>query len=84
MKEIKRIEDIYPLTIIKMRYGGKIVLFQDEGDSSFVSKVQGNEEVFYNVDEWMKEWVSPCIYGIGETIDDAFQDFKTRYYSIEN
>lgn len=76
---IKTIEDIYPLTIIQMRYGGKYVIFNATCDADFISSVEGDEEVYYNINKWLEENVSPCYYGIGETIDGAFEDFKIRY-----
>ena len=32
-------EDIYPLTLIQMRYGGKYVAFNAEEDTTFVQNV---------------------------------------------
>lgn len=29
-------EDIYPLTIVKIRYGGKIVIFNADNDAGFI------------------------------------------------
>ena len=80
IKKIKHIEDIYPLTIVKMRYGDKIVIFNANNDAGFVNSVQGNEEVYYILEKWMKENVEPCLYGIGDTIWEAFEDYKKRYY----
>ena len=37
-KKFKDYEDIYPLTIVKMRYGGKYVAFNAESDSELIYK----------------------------------------------
>lgn len=75
---MKRIEDIYPLTIVKMRYGSKIVIFNADNDAGFVDSVQGDEEVFYQLEEWMSENVAPCLYGIGDTLQEAFENYLER------
>jgi len=59
-------EDIYPLTLIKLRFKG-YVAFMAEEDASFVQEVN-NEEVSYRLEEWLEENVSPCPYSVGETI----------------
>ena len=82
MRNIDKIEDIYPLTIIKMRYGGRYIIFQAEDDAGFIGSASGNEEVYYIIDEWLKENVYPCCYGIGDTINEAFNDFKLRYDNL--
>lgn len=75
----KRIEDIYPLTIVKMRFGGKIVIVEGESDYTCVGSLQGNENWSYNPHEYMsKEW-DHINYGIGEDIYSAFLDFQQRY-----
>lgn len=66
-------EDVYPLTILKMRYGGKYIAFNAVEDSGFVQSVN-TEEVHYMIDEWLKENVSPCPYGVGDTIREAMCD----------
>ena len=84
MKIPEKIEDIYPLTIVKTRFG-KIVILNAETDAgegsldmSWTDYIQGDEEVQYRLNEWMKENVEPCPYGIGETIAESFEDFKKR------
>ena len=84
--KIENIEDIYPLTIVSMRYGGKIVILNAEvdageanGNISWSNLIQGDEETFYRIDEWLEENVKPCLYGIGDSILDAFEDYKIRY-----
>ena len=54
-------EDIYPLTLIQMRYGGKYVAFNAE-------------EVHYQLNEWLEENVDPCPYGVGKTIMEAMNN----------
>lgn len=70
--------DIYPLTIVTMRYGGKIVVLNCEADSGFVSDIEGNENIFTRIEEWMEENVDPCNYGIGDTISEALDDYEKR------
>ena len=66
-------EDIYPLTLIQMRYGGKYIAFNAEEDARFVQNVN-TEEVHYHLNEWLEEKVDPCPYGVGETIMDAMNN----------
>ena len=74
---IKRIyktwEDIYPLTLITMRYGGKYVAFNVEEDSGFVQGVN-REEVSYELGAWLERNVDPCPYGVGDTIMEAMNN----------
>lgn len=42
-RKIENIDDIYPLTIVKMRYGNKIVIFNVDNDDGFIDSVQGDE-----------------------------------------
>lgn len=78
--KIENIEDIYPLTIVQMRYGGKYVIFNMESDNSNIHEVQLGEEPHYELEKWMDENISPCGYGIGDTIWTAFEDYKKRHY----
>jgi len=57
-----------------MRLGNKYVAFNCEDDVGFVSSVQGDEEVSYDLEAWMKKNVHPCPYGIGVTIFDALDN----------
>jgi hypothetical protein len=66
-------EDIYPLTLIQMRYGGKYIAFNAEEDARFVKNVN-TEEVHYHLNEWLEKNVDPCPYGVGETIMDAMNN----------
>jgi hypothetical protein len=79
-KKIKNIEDIYPLTIITMRYGGKIVIMNTIAENHIVGDLQELEEPHYDLDKWMAENPVPEYYGIGNTLWDAFEDYKKRYY----
>jgi len=74
----QKIEDIYPLTIIAMRYGGRFVIFNCEEDADFVASVQGDEEVSYGTEEWMEKNASFVVYGIGADLYSAFEDYKER------
>lgn len=56
---IEKIEYIYPLTIITMRYGGKIVIFNSESDNVNINNVQLSEEFSYGLIEWMETNISP-------------------------
>lgn len=79
--KIEKIEDIYPLTIVQMRYGGKYVIFNNESDNTLIHNIQLGEEPHYNLEQWMDENVAPGNYGIGDTIWEAFEDYKKRYYN---
>ena len=52
--------DIYPLTLINIRFGGYITLNAPE-DSRFVQDVN-TEEVSHRLKEWIEDNVSPCSY----------------------
>jgi len=69
----KEWEDIYPLTLIQMRFGGKYVAFNCEEDSRFVQFVN-TEEVHYHLDEWLEDNVDPCPYGVGSTIMESMNN----------
>lgn len=82
-EKIEKIEDIYPLTIVTMRYGGKIVIFNSESDNKKIQTIQLTEDPRYNLKEWMEQNIFPQCYGIGDTVWDAFEDYKKRYYNYE-
>jgi len=69
----KQWEDIYPLTLIQMRYGGKYIAFNAPEDSGQVQNVN-TEEVHYRLEEWLEENVAPCPYGVGITIMSAMNN----------
>ena len=72
----KQWEDIYPLTLINLRFGG-YVAFKAEEDASFIQKVN-TEEVIYQLEEWLKENVDPCTYGVGKTIMEAMNNLLEK------
>lgn len=72
-REYKEWEDIYPLTLIQMRYGGKYVAINCEEDSSHIQNIN-TEEVHYHLEEWLSENVSPCSYGVGVTIMECMNN----------
>lgn len=77
-KIIEKIEDIYPLTIVRMRYGGKYVITSCESDSEWIHDVQLDDEPSYNLELWMERNNHFVPYGYGETLTEAFENFKTR------
>lgn len=77
MKDIKRIEDIYPMTIVHMRHG-KFAIVEASCDIGCTNSLEGDEEYQNNPDYWMsKEW-EHINYGVGYDIDSAFIDFQNR------
>ena len=66
-------EDIHPLTLIQMRFGGKYVAFNAEEDAGFVQDVN-TEEVHYRLNDWLEENVDPCPYGVGDTITETMNN----------
>ncbi len=74
----KCIEDIYPLTIIITRFGGKVVIFNRDSDSGFIHEVQLGERSVSDLSEMLNEELSPSPYGIGEDIYKAFDDYQQR------
>lgn len=66
-------EDIHPLTLIQMRFGGKYIAFNAEEDAGFVQDVN-TEEVHYRLNDWLEENVDPCPYGVGDTIMEAMNN----------
>jgi len=72
-RKYKQWEDIYPLTLIQMRYGNKYVAINCEEDSGHIQDVN-TEEVHYRLEEWLEENVSPCPYGVGTTIMECMNN----------
>ena len=72
-RQYKEWEDIYPLTLIQMRYGDKYVAINCEEDSGHIQNVN-TEEVHYRLEEWLEEKVSPCPYGVGTTIMECMNN----------
>lgn len=79
MKKIHQIEDIFPLTIIQTRHG-KIVIFNADNDAEFIDSCQGDEEVQYDLLNWLSSNVF-CPYGVGRSLYEAFQDYKMRLFN---
>ena len=72
----KEWEDIYPLTLINLRFGG-YVAFNAEEDAGFVQEVN-TEDLHYRLESWLEENVSPCPYGVGSTIMDTMNDLLEK------
>jgi len=73
MSKFKTYEDIYPLTIVQMRYGGKYVAFNVEADCEIVINVQIDEEAMYDTKSYIdKEFFGS--YGVGNTIWEALDN----------
>ena len=72
----KEWEDIYPLTLIQMRYGGKYVAINCVEDYGHIQDVNC-EEVSYELEDWLYENVDPCPYGVGSTIMEAMNNLLT-------
>jgi len=81
--KVEKIEDIYPLTIISMRYGGKIVIANTIAENSVIQDLQELEEPHYDLEKWIDKNVFPNYYGIGDTVYNAFEDYKKRYYNYK-
>ena len=72
-REYKQWEDIYPLTLVKLRYGDNYVAINCVEDSSHIQDVN-TEEVYYHLEEWLEENVKPCPYGVGTTIMECMNN----------
>lgn len=83
-KEINKIEDIWPLTIVGMQHG-KFAIIQGEPYYNCVLSLQGNEEWQYDPHGFMaREW-EHINYGIGTDIQHAFENFlenEKRIHSV--
>ena len=70
-----RIEDVHPLTIVAMKYGGKFAIVEGLAVYQCVTDLQENEEVSYDPQGYMsREW-EHIKYGVGNTIAEAFENF---------
>lgn len=78
MIKINKIEDIYPMTIVRMRHG-KFAVIQAHCDADCVNSLEGDEEWQYDPHHFMKTEWEFVNYGIGNNIEKAFEDFKNRY-----
>lgn len=74
---VKKVEDIYPLTIISMRYGGKIIIFNAYSSLSDIETAAEDEDVFYDIENWLIDNIA-VNFGIGDSIDKAFEDYLNR------
>jgi hypothetical protein len=74
---VKTIEDIYPLTIVRMRHG-KFAIVNANCDAYCVNSLEGDEEWQYYPHEYMKKEWEHVKYGIGDTIYEAFLDYQER------
>lgn len=72
----KEWEDIYPLTLINLRFGG-YVAFNAEEDAGFVQDVN-TEEVSYELEAWLERNVNPCPYGVGSTIMNTMNNLLEK------
>jgi hypothetical protein len=72
-RQYKEWEDIYPLTLIKLRYGDNYVAINCPEDSGHIQDVN-TEEVYYELEEWLDRNVSPCPYGVGNTIMECMNN----------
>ncbi len=72
----KEWEEIYPLTLIKLRFGGYIA-FNAEEDAEFVQEVN-TEEISFRLESWLEENVDPCPYGVGRTITETMNNLLER------
>jgi hypothetical protein len=72
---IKKLEDIYPLTIVHMKHGKFAVV---EGFSTFtcVKSLEQNEEWQYDPGHYMSTEWGHINYGVGRTVAEAFQNFN--------
>jgi hypothetical protein len=76
-------EEIYPLTLVRLRYGGRYVAFNAVEDANFLQKVN-TEEVSYRIKDWLEENVDPCPFGVGDTIMDAMNNLLDKLNQNEN
>lgn len=75
-------EDIYPITLIQMRFGGKYIAFNAEEDAGFVQSVN-TEEVHYELNDWLERNVDPCPYGVGNAISEALNNLLEKMNKYE-
>ncbi len=74
---LRRIEDIYPMTTVHMRHG-KFAILEVISECECVSMLQECEELQYDPHHYMKEEWEHINYGIGNTLLEAFEDYKQR------
>lgn len=69
----KNYDEIYPLTIVQMRYGGKYVAFNVDVDCETVHDVQLSEEAMYNTKSFIEKKYFGS-YGIADTLWGALDN----------
>ena len=75
-------EDIYPLTLVKLRYGGKYVAFNCGERHDIVQDIN-NEDISYELEQWLNENVFPVSYGIGTTITECMNALMKNMNNVE-
>ena len=81
----KRIEDIYPCTIINMRFGDDFVIFNSHSDNTDIASIEENEEIYYELDDHIRNKIlSFYCCGKGDTIQKAFEDYQLNYLEYFN
>lgn len=73
-----KIEDIYPLTIVCMKHG-QFAIINARAHFSLIGSLEDDEEWQYNPRYYMRLYWEHINYGIGDTISEAFDDFKERF-----
>jgi len=81
-KTVKTYEEIYPLTVIQMKYGGKYVAFQTESDARVVIDTQMDEEAMYDVKGHIEKQFFG-LYGVGDTVFSALDNLVVNHNSHE-
>lgn len=74
---LKTYSDIFPLTIIQMKYGGKYVAFNCE-TNDFIGDAQELEEPMYDTKSYIEKKYFGA-YGIGDTIWEALDKLIIKY-----
>lgn len=77
----KQIEDIYPLTIIRTRFG-KFVILNCESDADCVTILESDELVQYNIHDYMNREFPFLFYGVGDNLNNAFYNFLEQQLRI--
>jgi hypothetical protein len=69
------LEEIFPLTIVRMKHG-KYAIVEGLAVYKCVQSLQENEDVQYDPDKFMKESWGHINYGIGNSVNEALERFK--------
>ena len=78
--KIYKIEEIQPLTIVSMKYNSKVVILNCKVDNEMVLKVQNEFIPSENLFKWLEKTLDPIIFGVGNNINEAFENYKEKYY----